>query len=288
VRVALVTSAAYVDIDDELPLLPPALSAVGLESEVVSWDDSSVDWASFDGAVIRSTWDYIDRLDEFLAWTDAVENQTRLANPAAVVRWNSSKRYLKDLAAAGVPTVPTVWPADGDAIPQDWVDIVVKPAVSAGSRQTGRYRDRAAALAFVGELAATGADVLVQPYLPSVDEEGEIAVFFFGGAASHAARKGPILQPGADPVSDYALVFQQSREPLDLEAAPTTFARSVLETVPQSSSVLYARVDCVADGSGGEVLLEVEMVEPSLFLVTSDGAAGRFASAVADWLSKSG
>jgi hypothetical protein len=282
-RVALVTTAAYRHLDVDLPGLPPALARAGAEATVVDWHDNSVDWPSFDGAVIRSTWDYIERLDEFLAWTEAVEGGTRLANPSSLVRWNSSKRYLLDLDAVGVPTVPTVWARDGSDIPPEWADVVVKPAVSAGSRLAGRFRDHEAAGAFVHQLAARG-DVLVQPYLPTVDAEGEIAVFFFGGQPSHAVRKGAVLRHTRPPAEDYALAIEQSVDPLALADAPTAFARSVLDALPGSSLPLYARVDCVHDGDGGQILLEIELIEPSLFLSLNVGAADRFAAAVVTWL----
>jgi glutathione synthase/RimK-type ligase-like ATP-grasp enzyme len=280
----MVTAAAFVEVDRDLASLPSALAKVGIECSVVSWDDASVDWAAFDGAVIRSTWDYIDRLDEFLAWTEAVEARTRLANPSAVVRWNCSKRYLVELAAAGVGTVPTWWASEGLEIPPEWLDVVVKPAVSAGGRSTGRFRDRDAARSFVRELVGRGEDVLVQPYLPSVDDHGEIAVFFFGGIPSHAVRKGGILSAVNAPATDYALAFGQRVEPVPLSRAPTEFARSVLDAVPKVSRLLYARVDCVQDGAGREMVLEVELVAPSLVLDLNDGASHRFASAIASWL----
>jgi O-ureido-D-serine cyclo-ligase len=282
-RVAQVTTAAYRHLDLDLATLPPALARAGAEATIVDWHDTSVDWASFDGAVIRSTWDYIERLDEFLAWTEAAEDSTRLANPSALVRWNSSKRYLLELAALGVPTVPTVWARDGSEIPPAWADVVVKPAVSAGSRLAGRFRDHVAAGAFVNELAERG-DVLVQPYLPTVDVEGEIAVFFFSGQPSHAVRKGAVLRDTRQPAEDYTLALEQSVDPLALADAPTAFARSVLDALPGSSLPLYARVDCVHDGDGKQILLEIELIEPSLFLSLSEGAVDRFAAAVVTWL----
>lgn len=281
--VALVTATAFADLDDDLPLLVDAVAAAGHLPSVVAWDDAAADWAAFDAAVIRSTWDYVERRQEFLAWVDRVEAVSRLANPGRVVRWNTSKRYLRDLAAVGVPVVPTAWPGDGDPIPTAWGEVVVKPAVSAGGRWTGRYDDHEAAAAFARTLAAQGHDVLLQPYVPTVDRQGELGIFFFGGHASHAIRKGAILSLGHEPVPDNRLAVGQEVAPVPLEETPVAFARSVLDAVPGGADLLFARVDCVADDDGRPLLLELEAVEPHFFLETDDGAAARFAAALTAW-----
>ncbi len=283
--VALVTASISRDFDGDLPRAVQAARRVGLRATVVDWDDASVDWGGFDGAVIRSTWDYTERRDEFLSWAVRVERATRLANPAVVAEWNSSKRYLADLAAAGVPVVPTAWINDGGEIPEEWEDVVVKPAVSAGGRSTGRYRRaRPDAMAFASRLRTQGHDVLAQPYVESVDRQGEIGVYFFGGEPSHAVRKGAILHAGRPPAEDYKLAIGQSVDAVALDDAPVMFAREVLGAVPNAADLLYARVDCVRGADGEHLILEVELIEPALFLATDDGAAARFASAVAAWI----
>ncbi|MDX6287600.1 MAG: hypothetical protein QOG53_3085 [Frankiales bacterium] len=283
-RVALVTAAAYANLDPDLPLLPPALAAVGHDASVVSWDDASVDWSSYAGVVIRSTWDYVDRREDYLTWAASVETMTRLANPSAVLRWNSDKHYLRALAAAGVRTVPTVWPGYGDEIPNHWSDIVVKPAVSAGGRWTGRYDDVEAATAFARRLLDRNEAPLVQPYVSTIDRHGEIGIFFFGGKPSHAVRKAAILPVGQRPIDNFQLAVDQLVEPVALSDAPIDFAVAVLDAVPSNEALLYARVDCVSDDDGGYVLLEVELIEPSLFLNLSEGADRRYARAVDAWL----
>jgi glutathione synthase/RimK-type ligase-like ATP-grasp enzyme len=285
-HVALVTATAFADLDDDLPHLTAALRAEGHEPTVAAWDDGAVDWAAFDVAAIRSTWDYVERRHEFLAWVDRVEAVTRLANPGRLVRWNTSKRYLRELGAAGVPVVPTAWPTDGEPIPPAWGEVVVKPAVSAGGRLTGRYDDHEEAAAFARTLVAQGHDVLVQPYVGTVDSHGEFGIFFFGGHASHAIRKGAILSLGQEPVPDHRLAVGQTAVPVAVEESPVAFARSVLDAVPGGAELLYARVDCVVADDGSPLVLEVEMVEPHLFLATTDGGAARFAAAVSAWAAR--
>ncbi|GAB3889378.1 hypothetical protein GCM10027612_31620 [Microbispora bryophytorum subsp. camponoti] len=138
----------------------------------MNWLDPRVDWSEFDAAVVRSPWDYIDRRDEFVAWAHRVESVTRLFNPAPVIEWNTDKTYLRTL---GVPTVPTHWPTQGGdpgADLPDWDEFVVKPAISAGARDTVRTADRGAAAGHAATLLAAGRTVMVQPYIPSVEQEG--------------------------------------------------------------------------------------------------------------------
>ena len=285
--IAVVTAAGVSAYDLDLPLAEAALEAAGAAPTIEVWDDPAVDWSGYAGVVVRSTWDYTDRPEQFLAWAEHVESVSRLANPASVIRWSSSKRYLQSLARVGIPTVPTAWLSDGEPIPGEWHDVVVKPAVSAGGRWTGRYQgdaDSSGARSFADELLARGEDVLAQPYVPSVDERGEIGVYFFGGEPSHAIGKGAILRPGSPPVPDNRLAAGQSVVPLDLRSAPVEFASSVLDAVPQRDELLYARIDCVIDEGGLPLVLEVEVVEPALFLETAPGSADRFATAVVRWL----
>jgi glutathione synthase/RimK-type ligase-like ATP-grasp enzyme len=181
-----------------------------------------------------------------------------------------------------VATVPTVWPRDGETIPREWSDIVVKPAVSAGGRWTGRFTDTDDAERFARTLLARGEDAMVQRYVASVDAVGESAVYFFGGRVSHAIRKGAILLPDAEPRPDASLADGQTYGPLDLDDAPVAFAQSVLEAIGEP--LLYARVDCVNGGGGEDLVIEVELVEPALFLDTAPHAADGFAAAVKGWL----
>src|ERR1044072_7642133 len=199
-RVALVTAARARDLDEDMPLLLRALAARGIAADAVVGDDAAVEWAAFDTVVVRSTWDYFVRREEFLAWAEGVAAATGIHNPVPVLRWNSDKRYLLDLERWGVPIVPTTFVEPGAAaeLPDDPVDLIVKPVVSAGSNDTARYAagEREAALAHVERLQAEGRVAMVQPYQHGVDERGETALLYFDGRFSHAIRKGPIFAAG--------------------------------------------------------------------------------------------
>jgi hypothetical protein len=264
-RVALVSSERGLRVDPDLPIAVPALRAAGLAVDLVRWDDAAVDWADYDLAVVRSCWDYAWRREEFLAWAAAVP---RLRNDAAVLRWNSDKTYLRDLEVLGLPVVPTVWdPTTAGQLP-DAGEWVVKPSVSAGSRDTARWSTAQDALAHAAQLIAAGRTAMAQPYLDSVDDAGETAMLFIDGRFSHAVRKGPLLGRGEGVRQD-----RDSRGDLR-PATPTpehrAVAQAVFDAVPQLlpgvPPLLYARIDLVADAAGQPVLLELELTEPSLFL----------------------
>ncbi len=277
---ALITADAARPLDEDLPPLLAALTARDIPCEVVDWDDPGVDWARFDTAVLRSTWDYIDRFAEFCAWIDRIEGQTRLLNPAEVVRWNTHKGYLVELADRGIPIVPTRLLRPGDHLPTitpgEWV---VKPAIGAGSRDARRFSDDPqGAMAHARRLLDSGRDVLLQPYLARVDQAGETALIYFRGRYSHAIRKGPLLAPNAQ--STAALFAPEqivAREPTAEELA---LAERVLAALPFPEPLLYARVDLLRDAQGAPVLLELELTEPSLFFTYADGAVERFVEAL--------
>ena len=228
------------------------------------WDDPAVDWSRFDLVVVRTTWDYTDRREEFLRWAAGVP---RLANELALLTWSSHKGYLLDLAAAGVPTVPTTLLRPGDDVALPDGPVVVKPAVSASARDTLRHGTQGAARAHAAALLAAGRDVVVQPYLDRVDGEGETSVLLLDGAVSHAASKKALLN---GPVQD--AVGPATATPAQVEVALAAVAAAPGEP-------LYARVDLLP-GPDGPVVLEVELVEPSLFLPQAPGAATRCAEAV--------
>ncbi|MFD9592362.1 RimK family alpha-L-glutamate ligase [Kitasatospora sp. NPDC059973] len=283
-RIAVVTATAAAEYDADLPLIVDALRAGGLAAEAVPWDAAAPGWEEFDLAVVRSTWDYAERLDEFLAWADTTARATRLRNPAPVVRWNSDKRYLSVLAERGVPAVPTRFVAPGDRCDEADFDlapgVVVKPAVSAGAQDTARYEPgRAAdALRHARMLLERGRTVMVQPYLPLV-EEGERALVFIAGAFSHAIRKGPVLtEPG---------VIDNDRTPhpgvtpyLPTEAELRT-ARAALAAVPAPDALLFARVDLALNDAREPVVMELELIEPNLFLRSAPQGLARLVDAVA-------
>lgn len=300
-RIALATCADLPQLDPEDAPLVGALEARGVHAEAAVWDDRAVDWSSFDLVLIRSTWDYAQRRSEFLTWAAEVGRVTTLANPYPVVRWNTDKHYLRELERAGVPVVPTLWlepdrhlssralhtrfPAHGD--------FVIKPAVSAGSVDTGRYTaidasSRGLAIQHARRLLEADRTVMVQRYLQSVDQVGERAHVFIAGTYSHTVVKAAMLD-GPDVGVD-GVYKKEEMSPAEAPEHEVEMAREVLRTArrlltEQSGAdvptpFLYARVDVVSGDDDEPVLLELEMVEPSLFTSLADGALERLADAV--------
>lgn len=270
-RIALVTCAPRqgTSTDRDLPFLREAVAVAGAEAVVVHWDDPAVDWASLDLAVIRSTWDYTWRTAEFLPWADRCGAATTLANPPAVVRWNSDKRYLGELSARGVPAVATRYLPPGsepDGLPDDR-EYVVKPAAGAGARYAGRYRagGHLAARAHIARMHAEGLTAMVQPYMPAIDSSGERALVFIGGRFLHAVAKNAVLSHGT--AYDATKVAHPGVRPWTPTAAELATAEAALAVVPAASSeLLYARVDLVDDEDGAPRVMELELIEPNLFL----------------------
>ncbi|MFF4252102.1 RimK family alpha-L-glutamate ligase [Streptomyces sp. NPDC001663] len=259
--------------DRDLPVLVRALRDAGAEAVALPWDDGGTDWGGFDLVVIRSTWDYSWRAEEFVAWAQKCAAVTRLANPAEVVRWNTDKRYLGDLAAAGVPVVPTRYLAPGDAsdLPGDH-EYVVKPTSGAGARYAARYtaEDHDTAVRHLARMHREGLTAMVQPYLAGIDVSGERALQFFGGRFLHASRKGAVLAPGT--AYDDDKVAHPDLQPWTPTPAELAVAERALAAVPDAPELLYARVDLV-DGEDGEPrVMELELVEPNLFLGLHPGS----------------
>jgi glutathione synthase/RimK-type ligase-like ATP-grasp enzyme len=279
-RIALATCRELPAGDDDAGPLLAACSAAGLDAEWRIWDDPAVDWDSYDLVVIRATWDYAPRRDDFAAWAASVP---RLANPADVVAWNTDKTYLRELAGAGVPVVPTAWftpgaPADWP----DWPDLVVKPTVSAGAQDTARYGrgERDQARAHADRLLDAGRPVMVQPYLAGIDTAGESMLVHVGGGYSHGFRKEAILRPGESAETD-ALFRPEQVSPREPTAAERSVAEAALAAVPGGPDrLLYARVDLLPDGAGDPVVIELELTEPSLWLSSAPGSADRLAAAI--------
>jgi hypothetical protein len=281
VRVAFATCWAFPDGAEE-----DRAAAALLEADFVRWDDSGVDWSSYDRVLIRSTWDYTTRLGEFLAWTRRL-GPGRLRNTPALVAFNADKRYLAELSCR---TVPTLYVGPGDPLPELRGEVVVKPNISAGARDTGRFSapSYGDALALIERIRARGRTALVQPHVESVAREGETALIFLGGEPSHAARKKPILAPDeVAPTIEGGLRVAKAMLDEDLveHAEPTVaqlqLARSLLDEIAKRfGTPLYARIDVVSDPAGEPMLLELEVIEPRLFLDLADGAAQRLAAAV--------
>jgi hypothetical protein len=281
-RVALATCSHFPQGDPDDVDLPQAIAG----SEFVIWDDETVDWSQYDLVVLRSTWDYQERRDEFLAWTRAIGD--RLQNPPAIVEWNTDKAYLKELEEAGLPVVHTELVAPGAPFTPPHGEYVVKPTVSAGSRDTARFHgdaDEDRARRLVESIHASGRTAMVQPYVASVDERGETALLHFDGAFSHAIHKGPLLAPGADPTAD--VFAAETIEPREASAAERELGVRALAHVatrfPElaGTPLLYARIDVVEDAEGAPQILELELTEPSLFFLGDAGRVSDFAAAIA-------
>jgi hypothetical protein len=265
-----------------MPLLCAAVTAAGADVDVVAWDDDRVDWSAFDLVVVRSTWDYAWRLGEFLTWAERCSRVARLVNPVPVLRWNADKTYLSTLAASGIPVVDTRYVAPGRRadLPADQ-EFVVKPAVGAGARYAARYGpdDRDLARAHVTRLHGEGLTAMVQPYQHGVDIVGERALVFVAGRFLHGVRKGPVLAQGSR--------YDQPREahPGTRVWLPTpeelTLAQRALAAVPDVAAVLYARVDMVGRlRSEGPLIMELELIEPNLFLATHHDSLPAVAEAI--------
>ena len=282
--VVLATCADLPGGDPDDILAVHALADLGVRARFAVWDDPDADFSV--PTVVRSTWDYATRREEFLAWARSVPV---LHNPADVLTWNSDKTYLDELAAAGLPVVPsrTVVPGDADlagrveAAAATTGEVVVKPTVSAGSKDTVRHSSPRAAVTHAGELLAAGRAVLLQPYLPTVDTDGETGVVAIDGTVSHAFRKGALLRPDADPAA--GLFAEEEIAPREADEQQLRLAERVLAHVTSrfatATPLLYARVDMLPGPDGAPLLLELELTEPSLFLSAGSGAAERFAAA---------
>ncbi|MEV2265341.1 ATP-grasp domain-containing protein [Nonomuraea africana] len=245
------TICAYVtfddrdDHDDERELVLGAWRAAGIEGKAVSWDDPEIDWSVFDAAVIRSVWDYVGRRTEFVGWAHRAASVTKLLNPAAVIESNTDKTYLREL---GVPIVPTHWSSSD--LPR-WDEYVVKPAISAGARDTIRTIDRAAAEAHAARLESEGRTPMVQPYLDMVETEGETSLLYFNRTFSHAVRRNAMLAPGQT-LADNARAELRTPAPDQFELAEKVLAEI-------GGDLLYARVDLVRLADGSPALIELEL-----------------------------
>ena len=288
--IALVTASVSRELDEDLKILGAALERAGTQFHVVNWHDS-VDWSQYSAVFLRSPWDYHLRRDEFLDWLRTTSKITRVFNPYEIVEWNSDKRYLAELAAVGIPVVPTCFVSSADEMSVRDVldefgdDIVVKPSVSAGSHDTLRYRAASLAIgdivAHVARIIAAGSVAMMQPYESGIDGRGETGMVWLNGELSHAFRKGAILAVEPDMGNGlYAAEDIGSRTATSDEVALgeriMVFLAERFGTAP-----LYARVDVIPDAEGRPQLMELELVEPSFFLFTASGADDRVASAFA-------
>ncbi|MCU0704766.1 MAG: hypothetical protein MUF18_12380 [Fimbriiglobus sp.] len=267
-------------------LLQSALARRGLTSVRVDWADASVDWSAFGCAVFRTTWDYFERFGEFTAWLKRLERQTRVCNPIATIRWNMDKHYLADLDARGVPVVPSRFLERGsteklaDVLNETgWGEAVVKPCVSGAARHTYRVNRRTA-----GELQPRLSSLLaeeammVQPFQADIAAGGEVSLMVFGGRVSHAICKR--VKAGDFRVQDDHGGTVHEHTPTAEQIAFAERAVAAVAPVP-----VYGRVDVVRDNLGQLAVMELELIEPELWLRMHPPAAEVFADAVAAFLS---
>jgi glutathione synthase/RimK-type ligase-like ATP-grasp enzyme len=280
---AIATASSVAKQDFDMPPLRAALAAAGVDARVLAWDDPAAQ-PGFLGAgacLIRSTWNYLHDPQAFLTWADGVSAATSLWNPAAVVRWNIHKGYLLQLEARGVPIVPTrlVPRTSGQSLVSamgSWTDVVVKPAISAGSFGTIRVRGKPELATGEQHLreSVRERDMLVQQYQPAVEDSGERCLIWLDGAFSHAVRKAARFAGDEERVSSQAVAIEPDERAL---------AERVLALAP--GPLLYARVDLVRDEAGRPRLMELELIEPSLFFDQQPGSADRLARAIVRRLS---
>jgi len=269
-------------IDDERAVQP--MADLGWQVSIVSWRQTRIPWRAYDAVIIRSTWDYWDDVDGFLAVLGQIDGATRLANPLPLVYWNLEKTYLRDMQQKGIGIVPTLWSErfEPDAVPGfcqrlDSDELVIKPVLGANGVDTFRLRktqDRRTLMEL--EPIFRNRPVLVQRFMPAILNEGEYSLFYFGGAFSHAILKVP------------AAGEFRSQEERGAEIRPVKPGRDLLQRGQQALAMitpvpLYARIDLVRGDAGDFVVMELELIEPSLYLRTEPSAPARFARAVDDW-----
>ena len=273
---------------DDRPLVA-ALEAGGARVEEPAWDDPRADWASFDACLIRTTWDYMERRDAYVAWAERVGRATRLFNSAAVVGWNTHKSYLRDLEDRGVAIVPTEWLAEGKPAAigalvggRGWSRAFLKPVIGATARETLRFaadREGLRAAQDHADRLLPAEGLMLQPYLDRVETDGEVSAIFVDGELTHGVRKVPVT--GDYRVQDDfgARDFPYSfagEERLAAERAVAAAERALEVDAP----LLYARADFRRGAQGELLLTELERVEPSLFFRHAPAAAGRLAAAL--------
>lgn len=280
-QLALVTCDEYPQGPPDEGLLPQLLEARGWTVTHTSWDQADASWKDFGGVVVRSTWDYTRRTDDFLRWIDDLERSSvPLWNPAPLLRWNHDKRYLEDLEERGIAVVPTGWIEQGGLVHlheimafEGWDEAVVKPVISAGAVDTFRVDlDEARARDREFRDLVRERPMMVQQLMPEIRESGELSFCFFDGTYSHAVRKLP--KDGEFRVQERLGGTNQLADP-----APGLIrqAEKVLDAI--DGEWLYARVDAVVRGRN-LILMELELLEPSMYCDLAEGSAERFADAI--------
>ena len=294
-QIAFVTTldTAMLHDDFDHPFHVEAFAAAGIELVHAAWEDPMIEWDSFDLVVVRSAWNYVDRLAEFREWLDDRRGLRTFHNPVELIEWNLDKVYLAELAASGLSVIPTTYASTTPELVEalaavDAAELIVKPSISAGSRLTGRFaRGSAGALQLGDRILDAGFTVMVQPFASSVDGVGEIGAVLINGEISHSFRKGPLLdQEGSFRGGEYCEEISAA-ELSDEERSLVLAANAEVERIvrghgwiAQDEHLLYARFDMVTCDDGSPALLEAELFEPSLFLMVDDESPDRFVDAV--------
>lgn len=285
----IATCSALPNLDPDDWLLAAALMALGVRVKPAVWTDQAVDWSAAAVTVVRSTWDYHEAVPAFERWVDRAASVSTLLNSAAAIRWNAHKFYLRDLERRGVPIVPTVWLERGTRTnltslirKQGWSTTVVKPAYGAsadGVMFVGPQNEqREGGQRYVDHLLREQ-DGLLQPYFRSVSDYLERALVFVGGAYSHAVTKRPFMHANIDLAARAGLPAGSSGElPVTATSQEIATATQALEATGFRSA--YARVDLLRDEAGSIRVLEVELIEPTLYLFAEPSAAGRLACTI--------
>ncbi len=290
-RIALATQRELPGWEKDDRPLHAALDELGVELVQPVWDDPEVDWRRFDGCLIRTTWDYMQKAEAYVAWAQRVGEMIPLFNPARVVRWNLDKHYLRELEDEGIPHLPTVWIEPGAPIDvaetmraRGWSRGFLKPVVGCSAQGTLRFADSPGELAdaqqHLESRLGQGA-MMLQPYLDTVETAGEVSALFFDGRLSHGVRKIPVR-------GDYRVQddYGAADEPYRFEGEELALAIRTREAAERrlglGSPLLYARADFLRRPDGALTVTELELVEPSLFFRHDAEAAGRLARALVE------
>jgi glutathione synthase/RimK-type ligase-like ATP-grasp enzyme len=282
-RIALVSSQDYPELFKGEKLLLPALRELGHEVDVCIWDAPEVVWQSYDAVVIRCPWDYYEKLPQFLAWLDALSVcKVTVINDIETLRWNLNKSYLFELSQAGLPVIPTQLVATSDQRSLQQIfdamqseEIVIKPVQSAGAWRTLRLNlDNLADAELSFNEWRREQDFLVQAFMPEIVAAGEWSLVYFDGEFSHA-----VMKRAKD--GDFRVQSNHGGTLLKAEAPENICAQAlkILQFLPRMPC--YARVDGVVR-DGAFLLMELELLEPELFLEIEAQAAHRFAMAILD------
>jgi glutathione synthase/RimK-type ligase-like ATP-grasp enzyme len=280
-RIAIASCTGYDGYKTDEDLLREALRERDCEAISVAWDAEDADWSGFDLCLVKSTWDYNRKHDQFLTWARQVEATTPLRNPADLIAWNSNKTYLRELTERGVRTVPTVWVEQGSAVDLDevltekgWDEAVIKPVVDLGAENLHRVRRDEPGIQRALDETLQRHDAMVQPFLPSLEQQGELSLIHIDGTLTHTVRKRPAA-------GDFRVqaIWGGTTERADPEPAHVQLAQQAIAALGEPP--LYARADLVTGPDGSPCLIELELIEPNLYLSESPAAVGTLAEAIA-------